>query len=382
MKKRNKIFSSLLATGLGVTAIAASLPMLTSCSAGGNKITQVTYNVKTTTKTFTNGIGANVAHDTIQYPAETNPNAQAEVQNFNKNLSVGTLQYDFKRVLTDFYEIYEVETGNIEMEIENITVKSKNSDGSFQLIVEYELEVDTYANQPRDKESIQRKEIKWTPKLTTMDYNEICQITNTLRTFGDKDNKNNIDLEDLKEIFLGDTDDMDDWDFDNDDIGIFDRVGAIGKTKDNQSSIVAYELKLADIFDQLTNSGKTYAIRTRASGDAINKNTVFKIPSLALNNDGSVVLVPNETPSFKFTSILDGTTFDQIFNGSNSTLTFTTNKELLDKVFGNSNQVWKDSVSEVEVNNANGTLIIKYKDNTKPWEEVVIARQWGLTPAA
>ncbi len=154
MKK--KLFTSLLAGTLGVASIAVATPMLVSCSAGrGHTVKTVKYNVETKSATYATG----ETHPTKVFPANLNKQAQAEVQNFQKDLTVGDVQYDFNRALTDFYESYEAKSGKTEIEIEDIRVLSKNSDGSFQLDIEYELETDTYSNQPRDIEQIKHKEI-------------------------------------------------------------------------------------------------------------------------------------------------------------------------------------------------------------------------------
>ncbi len=385
MKKKNKIFSSLLATGLGVTAIAASLPMLTSCSSGGgHTVKRVEYNVETKTTT-TYAAGAPEVHPIKVFPANLNEQAQADVQNFQRDLTVGDVQYDFNRALTDFYESYEAKSGKTEIEIENIEVLSKNDDGSFQLKVWYELDYDNYMITPRDKDVVEPKEIKWTPKLTTLTKTDVDEIIATVRGFGQEDEANGMDLEDIRELFLGDQDDPNDYDFDDDDdddIGIFDQLGRINKEYENQSSIIAYSLRISDLFNEIT-GGKTYSIISRAGATTPDKNTEFKIPSLSLNSGGSVVLVPNESPSFKFTSILEGKTYSEVFS-SDRDLSFTdqTNAAVLDKVFTGVDQTWKDSVDTIHVDVTKGTLIVKYKDTSKPWEEVVIARQWGLNPAA
>ena len=386
MKKQRKWRTSLLTGGLGLATVLVAVPTLTACSSGavGHKVTTMKYNVVTKTKTARVG-DTTPAHPTKVFPASINTDAQEQVANFTQTLSVGNLQYDFNRALTDFFDVYEAELKNgIEIEIDNIKVMSRNNDQSFKLKVSYEVEKDRSL---RDSDEVMKStELDWTPKFTTMTYDDIAQLTQTMRGYRNSENQNGIDIKDLKELFLGEKDDDDfDFDDDDDDIGIFDKLGAINKDYANQSSIVAYELTLAQIFDPIVKaegSSQAYRLAAKASSESITKDTPFQIPSLSLNSNGAVVLVPNEAPSFKFTSILSGPDFDAIFNSSKTTLNFQDDGELLNKVFTNATPAWKESVEAVAVNKDNGTLIVQYKDTNTAWEEIVIARQFSLTPKA
>ncbi len=210
-----------------------------------------------------------------------NKDAQNKLQDLSKDLSKKDLQRDFDRVLTDFYEAYEDESsGNSEVEIEDIKVKSKNDDGSFNLTVEYEIEDDK-----NDIEETKYHDIKWTPKFTVLSKADIESIKAQITGFG-KHESNGVDLKDIKEIFLGD-DDKDD----EDDDGIFDRVAKLNKEYNGFAGMVAYDLSISDIFDQLPKP------KTRAASE-VTKDTHFRIPSLSLNNGQSAVaLTPDKQPN-------------------------------------------------------------------------------------
>lgn len=385
MEKKTKIIIGVSASSAVVLGLGLGLGLGLQGN-HGHKVTTVKYNVINQTKSTRAG---EPEHLTKVFPANLNQDALLEVNQFGDNLTVGTLQYDFNRALTDFFEIYEAKSNKMEIEIENIQVMKKNENAkSFQLKVWYEVEKSRALYS--DDEQLKSTLIDWTPTLTTMTHEDICEVVETVRGYRDTDNKHGIDLEDLKELFLGEKDDGDyDFDDDDDDIGIFDKLGSINKDYDNQSSIIAYSLRVSDIFDAVINnetSGKpqAYAINPKVdNGSNVDKNTEFKIPSLSLNSGGAVVLIPNESPSFKFTSILDNATWTQLFNDpSKTTFNFTNDKELLDKVFVGSNDAWKNSVKEVTVDQNKGTVTIKYNDESQAWEEVVLARAFGLQPHA
>ncbi len=369
MTKKAKIWTGVGVGSAAALALGLGLGLGLSSSNYGWNVRTIEFNVQNAARTYANN------HTTNVYAANYNVNAQEEVQRLQQGLTVGDLQYDFNRVLTDFYEAYEYEKGSTEVEIEHIKVLRKNDDGSFQLKVTYEVETDTYNINPRDKELIKSKEIKWTPTLVTLTKEDIVNITRDISGFKDNE-QNGMDLEDIKELFLGEKDDDKDFDdFDDDDIGIFDKLGKINKDYNNQASIVAYSLSVADIFDQLKPYSGMYLLKNKITDRVVDKNTQFKIPSLSLNGDGSVVLVPNEAPSFKFTSILSGADFTKVFS-TDRDLTMATDAETINLVFGNSNQAWKDSVQSIHVDVNRGTLTVKYNDANKAWEEIVIARQW------
>ncbi len=301
------------------------------------------------------------------YDARYNKDAQEKLQDFAKNLSIKDLQRDFDRVLTDFYEAYEDETKAYEMEIEDIKVVSKNDNGSFKIKVGYEIESNndyyTISKNYDSKEEVRWQEMDWTPNFTVLTKADVASIKAQINGFGNHDNNNGIDLKDLKEIFLGDKD-IDDAD----DIGIFDRIELLNKDYNGLASLVAYELSISDIYDQLKPQART-------GGNEVTKNTHFRIPSISLNNgESSVALVPNEQPSVQIDfskSHIQGITEQEL--SSLPAGTYTT-KEDIDKylsfVFGTANQPKDIRDVEISPKDADGfiKLAIHFNSSNTPTE--------------
>jgi hypothetical protein len=97
-----------------------------------------------------------------------------------------------------------------------------------------------------------------------------------------------IDLSDLKEYFLGENDD--DQDFD--DLGVFDRIRALNKKDNlnNMGGLMGYELKLSDIFSQI------------APKAVIDKDTSFFAPSASL---GNTFVYPSTTGKLQYNLDID-----------------------------------------------------------------------------
>lgn len=269
-----------IGVGVGVavaTAIAVPVGLYLSGYWDKNKMHLIEFNVSS-------GLSSNsrTSSKANVYDPVHNKDAQDKLNELAKNLSTKDLQRDFRMVLTDFYEAYEDKSGSYETEIDEIIVKDKNNDGSFNLKVKYEIEND------RTGKDIEKWDtIKWTPKFTVLTKPDIEQIKNQISAFGNHDNNNGIDLEELKEIFLGerDADDIDD-------IGIFDQIKLINKDYDGLAGIVSYEISISDIYDQINKT------KTRTNGNDVTKDSKFRIPSISLNKgDSSVALVPNQKPS-------------------------------------------------------------------------------------
>lgn len=279
MKNKIKILLGSLAT---VGLVGAITPLLVSCGTSGNPRVEVktkSFDVVQKSKKRT----INEPTELMVYDANKNENANQQLQEIRNNLSPRELQADFNRVLIDFYECYEQETGKSEIEIDNIQVIKKNDNGSFTLKVTYELEIDTLESNKRDLEVKKTKEIEWTPKFVFLTEKDEAAIKKQVISYNGE--QNGMDLSDLKELFFGEKED-DPLEDDFDDYGIFDRLRMINKQNDGYGSMVAYELSVADIFDKL---GVTRQKPT------ITKDTKFRIPSISLNG-GSLVLVPNIKP--------------------------------------------------------------------------------------
>lgn len=341
------------------TAIAVPVGLYLSGYWDKKQIHQIEFNVNS-------GLSSNArtAEKANVYSAAFNKDAQDKLAGFAKDLSAKDLQRDFSRVLTDFYEAYEdKKPGGSEVEIEEIIVKGKNDDGSFNLSVQYEID--------NDRRDIGDKKpwapVKWTPKFTVLTSADIDAIKAQISSFGNHDNNNGIDLEDLKEIFLGekDADDLDD-------IGIFDQIKFLNKESDGLASVVAYELSISDIYDQLP------VAKSRAGGNEVTKNTTFKIPSISLNNgDNSVALVPNEKPNVNIdptNNHIQGITEQELSSLPAGTYVAGTDdakiSQYLSFVFGTAEQPKDIKSVEILGKDADGyvKLTISFNDANKPQE--------------
>ncbi|MGL6125321.1 MAG: hypothetical protein ACRC1F_02400 [Metamycoplasmataceae bacterium] len=208
-----------------------------------------------------------------------NMNAVEIVNRLFDSLTVSQLQRDFDLILTDFYEIFEFENSSVEIELEKIVVKSIGSDKrTVKLEVTYESETET-----RDGETLVTKEIDWKIKPTVSSQAQIEQIKQMIN--GATSSNTGIDIEELKEYFLGENDD----DMDFDDFGVFDRVAKLNNDKElnNLGGLVGYELKLSDIFSELI----PFEQRN------ITLDTTFFAPSSALNN---TFIYPSETGTLNY----------------------------------------------------------------------------------
>ncbi len=271
-----------LLLGLGALSIVA-LPVLAVTSCGQAKTGQ-TLNAEEfqVTQSIT---GAKVATQEMVIDPAFNTNAQEILSNKINTLTAEMLQKDFDLILTDFYDIYEFESGDTEIElidkgIKVLSIGAADSTTGFRtakLEVSYEKETET-----RDEVSeILTKKIDWVIKPVISSQAQIDQIT---KMIGDAStNMPGIDITDLKEYFLGENDD----DMDFDDLGVFDRINALNSEKDlnNLGGLIGYELKLSDIYSQI------------APKAAITMDTIFFAPSAALDN---TFVYPSDTGKFQY----------------------------------------------------------------------------------
>lgn len=310
-----------------VTAIA--VPVGLYLSGYWDTYKQITYKVDSGLFTKTRNANQNISVFDPNY----NKDAQEKLQALSKSLSTTDLQRDFNRVLTDFYEAYESKTAQSETEIEDIRVKSKNNDGSFELSVKYEIE------KKGGNEQTKFQTISWTPKFTVLTDDDVNSIKQQIEGF--KNNKTNgVDLEDIKEIFLGEKEKDD-----PDDYGIFDRVAKLNKEYNGFAGIVAYDLSISDIFDKLEKP-------TPKANPQVTKETRFRIPSLSLNNgQSSVALTPDKQPIIKIdfnNSHLNGITEQELVNlPQGKHIDKTKISEISKFVFGSDAQ--SDQIQDIEI---------------------------------
>lgn len=291
-----------LLIGLGMP-IVASIPFISVVSCSNSNL-NANYNVKTF-KTQVQRIkketSSNIDLPTNVniYDANYNPDALQQLEEIRQKITVTQLDYDFSRVLQDFYESYEKETPLYEIEIEKIKVVSKNEDGSFQLRVTYQIEIEN--KRDNDEEELITKEIRWKPNFVLISKPEIEEIRKKLAGLPNNDTETGVDLEDIKEIFLGEKDEDD-----IDDIGIFDKIAKLNKEYDDLVYLLAYEVSISDIYDQLGLPTKN--LKT------IDKNTKFHVPSLSLNAS-STIFLPDRKPKFDMTpKSLTKSEIENIFN--------------------------------------------------------------------
>ncbi|MGL5520114.1 MAG: Vmc-like lipoprotein signal peptide domain-containing protein [Metamycoplasmataceae bacterium] len=256
---------------LGITSlslIGLSIPLIaTSCSTEAP-----TFGSNLKTSSFTSIVKQNskAGEEVNIVDANININAEKMLKEgfFSKqNFTVDDLQNDFTKVLTDFYEVYELETGNTEIELQSIKVDSEvaanttNGNRQFKIIVSYTVETD-------DQEQVKTKDITWELKPSFINTNEIKGIKDSI--LGANTANPNIDLKDLKEFFLGEKEADED-----DDIGVFDKVSALNKQENlnNSGVLVGYGITLNDIWKHLTGPTR----------QTITPDTVFVVPSISVN---------------------------------------------------------------------------------------------------
>lgn len=223
-----------------------------------------------------------------------NENATKIIKAIVDKLNVSILNEDFQKILNRFYEVYEVdsENGSTEVEAEildnGMKIVKKNNNGSFQLQIRAEVEVETGG---KDKESIITKEIEWKPRFTLISKDDVEDIKKKTNNFTKvkEANGTDIDFSDLKEVFLGEKNDDD-----ADDRGIFDILEKTNKNYQNLGYLISYKLKLSDLDKFYEGLGMT----RKQQYATVDKNTEFYIPSVAINKT-AMTLFPNWRPDFK-----------------------------------------------------------------------------------
>ncbi len=398
MTKKTKIWTGVgIGTGVLALGLGLGLGLGLKSSDAGIKVNVVKFKAKQSSATTYTLNGRTT--EVNAWSADVNKDALNKTLNFQNNLNVDELQYDFDKALTKFYAAMESKSSSgVETEIDHdmedgkrgIQVLEKNKDGSFKLKVRLEREYDDYSITPRDREQIEYVIINnWKPTFELMSKADILQLTQKLVKFNKDVHTGGveIDLEDIAEIYLGDDynepwdKDSDDY-FDDDDKGIFDQISSINKEYDNLAYLVSYKLDMNSFIQQLQNATPanskanqaiTTFLQSRASKAAnVDLNTTFLLPSLALN--GAVALVPDAMPSFKFDNVLDQTQYNAVF--AKHTLV-PADKEFND-IFSQSSQQWKDNVKEVVTDSSNGTVTITYKNGQTP-DQIAIGQTWNLS---
>ncbi|MGL5522234.1 MAG: hypothetical protein ACRDAW_03115 [Metamycoplasmataceae bacterium] len=279
---------------LGITSlslIGLSIPLIAvSCSGAG----KTNFGATLKTQNFTSIVkpGSKAPGDVNVIDANVNVNAEKMLKEgfFSKvNFTVADLQNDFNKVLTDFYEVYELETEIAEIELQSVKVKdeiatptNKNGNREFTITVSYKSETN-------DQEAIKTKDIIWELKPSFINTNEIKGIKDAI--LGANTVNPNIDLKDLKEFFLGENNADD-----ADDIGIFDRVSALNTQENlnNSGVLVGYGITLNDIWKHLIPPTK----------QKITADTVFVVPSISVNTFLKPTTPPTRSYELNATNVL------------------------------------------------------------------------------
>lgn len=292
---------SILGAGVVATAIAVPIVLMQQKSIFRNlPLNTIKYNMDSTTRTST------------VYELDPNFNSNANAKLFEKfdNLTNENLQYDFNRILTDFYEVYELDNGILEVEIDRVVVKSLSAPKAdhtrtAELSVTYDIETN---HRDRDQKITVDKSFTVKPSYITSD--EIIGLTETLNY--QPGSNHNIDLSDLREIFFGEHD-ADDFD----DLGIFDQIAKLNKENNNTAGVgtglMSYEVKLSDLAYNPTRVGldtqfkipslsiNTYAIPSQSIGMSLNYNqfkNIKKDAFIALLNTGDLNAKYNNIKSY------------------------------------------------------------------------------------
>ena len=271
-----------LLLGLGVVSIA-TLPLLAVVSCSSENPTSANITVKEFVSKQSNTSKVDEGFTNVLDP-NININAQKILRDEFLKLTKEQLQADFDKVLSKFYDAYEIETESQEIEIESITVKElgEMAEGAntrvAKLLVKYSVETET----KKDNEVLLSKEIEWILKPSISSSSEIEAFKQSLISEKPSSSNGNVDLEDLKEYFLGEKDDDDD-----NDLGIFDKLAKITKGQNGVGGMVGYTIKPNEILNAIMSSSK-----------AITGDTEFFVPSFILNN---IFLKPSVPPKLDYT---------------------------------------------------------------------------------
>ncbi len=271
-----------LLLGLGTLSLAIS-PVLAVVSCGSNQTGQTLNAQEFNVVEKING--SKVATQEMVIDPAFNTNAQEILINKINTLTKEMLQKDFDLILTDFYDIYEFENEYTEIElvdkgIKVLSIGTADETTGFRtakLQVSYEMETEVRD----DVSQVLTKDIDWVIKPVISSQAQIDEITLMIKEA--ETNMPGIDIKDLKEYFLGEKEDDNDFD----DLGVFDRINALNSEKNlnNLGGLIGYELKLSDIYNQI------------APKVAITMDTIFFAPSASLDN---TFVYPSEVGKFQY----------------------------------------------------------------------------------
>ena len=305
MKKFKKIFLA----AMPLAALSVTIPVVTtSCSSSeSNTLGVVKFNSTQKVKT------RNGATPTTMEVVDPNLNEDAmakAIDTFKKRLDVATLQKDFDRVLTKFFKVSEYDGNNLEAEIMDVKVVSVDKNNlTAQLEVKYDVEVDN-ENQETNNYEIQNKTLNLKPSFATT--TEMQKIIRMLNGDDQENGTLEIDVEDLKELYVGDPGDNEK--------SIFEQAEII-TTESKYGGLLGYAINVSDLQYTKTKKGK-------ATTPDLSKTEIFapsaEIKDFYVPNIPQTVLSNGADLTFDYDKIKNKTG-DEIIKGLNGTSSDNTN---------------------------------------------------------
>lgn len=234
MKKFKKIFLA----AMPLAALSVTIPVVTtSCSSSeSNTLGVVKFDAKETRPNSKNrAFGDNLPNTMEVVDPNLNKDAMQKAKDtFKKRLDVPTLQKDFDNVLSKYFKVVEYDTDKVESELRSVKVVNVNHDTMVaDLEVTYEVETEVENDGDKKELKVIKKEMTLEPKFATV--GEIDKLTKQLTNDSQTSGSIEFDVEDLKELYVGDPDDNEK--------SIFEQVGII-TSESTAGGLLGYNLDL------------------------------------------------------------------------------------------------------------------------------------------
>lgn len=234
MKKFKKIFLA----AMPLAALSVTIPVVTtSCSSSeSNTLGVVKFDAKETRPNSKNrAFGDNLPNTMEVVDPNLNKDAMQKAKDtFKKRLDVPTLQKDFDNVLSKFFKVVEYDTDKVESELRSVKVVNVNHDTMVaDLEVTYEVETEVENDGDKKELKVIDKKMTLEPKFATV--GEIDKLTRQLTNDSQTSGSIEFDVEDLKELYVGDPDDNEK--------SIFEQVSII-TSESTAGGLLGYNLDL------------------------------------------------------------------------------------------------------------------------------------------